>query len=341
MSDYFHALDVNKEVLEKTTKKAFYPYQRLNKIIEIPPSSGNIYYYDFSKKESKKFFLGKFDDLNNSGLTQCRIVEGNEKFGAIYQYKEDKNIESIKLIDLRSRRVYKNDNISNIEIIKVVYIKDLKKFMAIDKNGVCYEIKFKENNLELKKYSKIETGDLTLEQPINGVSAICNDSEIYFISRNEIGKNKLIKNRIIKYNFKTKKTDFILNINENYKTRALQYFPKQNILILEKVDRSKEDGTKRECSDIYLAEIKNNKVNIFYKSKYKNEENKYSKTLIEKLGCKNKDKNYIKDNDDDMRIRINDKGDKLVITRNIDIFHRNINKNIKRQVVDYYYIKRD
>ncbi|GAA0737221.1 hypothetical protein [Clostridium oceanicum] len=347
---YFHALDVNKKVLKQTKKKAFASnHFGLKEVSSLPKQNCNVYYNDFSKEKSKNNIILRNVNSCYSPLDTwwglVGMVDGNDNFANIYEYDSSKNIAGIELIDLQTKKIYTNNNVGDIKIVKILYVRDLKKFMVIDKNGVCYEIKFKKNDLELKKYSKIDTGDLTLEQPIFGVSCICDDSVIYFISRNRMGKNKLIKNRLIKYDFKTKKTNFILNTDEKDKTRVLMYFPKQNILILEKSDISKDGLEKKGPSDIYIAEIKKGKVNIFYKSKYKNEENKYSKTLIEKLGYKNKDGNYIKNNDDDMRIRINDKGDKLAITRNINIFHKNINKNtyksIEKQVIDYYQIKRD
>ncbi|GAA0737211.1 hypothetical protein [Clostridium oceanicum] len=348
ISKYFHALDVNKKVLKKTQNKTFGAHYDLKEIVPLPLEDGslncNLYYNDFSKEKSQHIFLGKLNDSdesgNNGGGGIC-MVDGNDQFATTYTYNCDKKIGGIKLIDLRSRKSYKNNNIENIEIIKVLYVKDLKKFMAIDRKGTCYEIMFKGNSLELKEFSKIDTGDLTLQYPLNGVLGICDDSAIYYMCSNGIGKNKLIKNRLIKYDFKTKKTDFILNTDEKDKTRVLMYFPKQNILILEKPDISKDGLEKKGPSEIYLAEIKGGKVNIFYKSKYKSEEKKCSHELFEKLGNNIKNKNCRKRNDINIVPFINEKGNKLAITRNIEIIDENIPKIIERQVIDYYDIKRD
>ncbi|GAA0737226.1 hypothetical protein [Clostridium oceanicum] len=355
---YFHALDINKKLLNETKKKAFAAsHYGLKEISRLSFEKGNFYYNDFSKEKSQQILLGKVSDLEDLSNDSPKnipfgdeyIVDGNDKFATFYRYtKIIKNnictgtVGFIRLLDLETKKLYKNDNIGDIEIIKVLYVKDLKKFMAIDKKGICYEIKFKGNSLKLEKFSQIDTGDLTLQQPCNGVAGRCNGSEIYFMSKNDIGKNKLIKNRLIKYNFKTKKTDFILNMDENDKTRVLDYFPKQNILILEKTDIPKE-GVLKGPSEIYLAEIKNGKANIFYKSKYKNEEKKYSKSLFEKLNTSGKEvsKNYIKSNDLCMYATINDKGDKLAIIRNINILKKYVpEEHIKGQVIDYYDIKR-
>ncbi|GAA0737216.1 hypothetical protein [Clostridium oceanicum] len=347
---YFHVLDVNKKLLKETRNNAFaFVHDGLKEISPLPLEKRNLYYNDFSKEKSRHIFLGKMNDFRNpldkSSFGPITMVDGNYNFGCVYGYGDSKKMGDIKIIDLKTKKIYKNNNIGNVEIIKVLYVKALKKFMTIDKKGICYEIMFKGNSLELKEYSQIDMGDLSFEVPYYSVLGKCNDSEIYFISRNKIGKNKFIKKRLIKYDFKTKKTDFILNTNKNDNTRVLDYFPKQNILILEKASISKKNGMKKQCSDIYLAEIKKDKVNIFYKSKYKNQVNKYSESLFKELSNKSKKENFSenheKNSDNQIRAYINDKGDKLAIMRDISIIEDSVFRISDNQVIDYYDIKRD
>lgn len=256
---------------------------------------GMIYYYDFTKNEdyvplikgaelfdglpikadrSKEIVKGK-DSYAYSIVSNkdCELVSGNEEYLAAWGIDDTTNKSVIRLLDIGSNKLYKSNFLDGIDVIKVLYIKELEKFVAIDKSGQCYKLNIKNDRIEVKSFSKIDLGDSDTIDYKWQITLI-NDSQIAI--SNGVKKSK---NILIRYDFKNNETNFLFNTSGDEWIRVVRYYPEENIIVLCK-EKDIEDmklknpnsqfvykEIKSSVESIYLAQIVNNKLEIFYESK--------------------------------------------------------------------------
>ncbi|WP_055665474.1 hypothetical protein [Desnuesiella massiliensis] len=281
---------------------------------------GMIYYYDFTKNEdyvplikgaelfdglpikadrSKEIVKGK-DSYAYSVVSNkdCELVAGNEEYLAAWGIDDTTNKSVIRLLDIGSNKLYKSDTLDGIDVRKVLYIKELEKFIAIDKNGQCYKLTIKGDRIEVENFSKIDLGDL---QTINY------KRQITLINGSQIAISNIVKklrNILIRYDFKNNEVNFLFNTSGDEWISVVEYYPEQNIIVLCK-EKDIEDMKlknpnrqfgykviKSSIESIYLAQIVDNKLEIFYESKL----NMKSEEISEFIRCS-----------------INEKGDKIFL----------------------------
>ncbi|GAA0737205.1 hypothetical protein [Clostridium oceanicum] len=347
-SDKFYSININENSLDKTNQES---YSCAVDSIKGPAldEKEKLYYYDFTEDKSKRFYIKGYNEGldENYKATNGNMynVDGNNRFLTYHtyriNYRTNKQIGTISLFDLKTNKLYKNNNIGDINISIVGYCKFLKKFIVFDNKGEIFKVNFNGQNLEIEKICKIDISDFRSNNmdisdfQLNNmdINAKIQNDNIYIINFDG--------NKLLKYNIKTKESKVLLDKRKEG-IKMLDYFPKQNVLVLEKENEVKDNNIKTKMySDIYLAEIKNDELNIFYRNSYKNIAEKYKKEMYEKLLNSNKKEDLIKMNHAFIT-NINDKGDKLSIIVNIEVGNKK-NKNIleRSQVVDYYNIKRN
>ncbi|SHI84332.1 hypothetical protein SAMN02745163_00844 [Clostridium cavendishii DSM 21758] len=303
--------------------------------------NGNSYlnYIDYEKSNEKKQVV-KFKDLykelfnlNGSYGTSNfeEIVEGRENFIAAYSFTEfikqgnDNEIISkftdkgnnnkifIKLLDMEKNKLYESDNI-NTEIIKIIYIKSIDSFIAIDKNANCYKLDINDNKIEFKKFSNIDIGDIG---EIRREQVVIVDEDTIAIT-----SLKYSENQIINYSFKNNKSTVLMKVNKDENVTIQAYYPKENLIVLSKSYKMKikarDNREESSYKDVYLAQMKNNKIEIFHKLKNMDKENEL----------------YIWN-----KITVNRKGDELFIARYLAVPEINSLENW-RTTYEFVNIKR-
>lgn len=318
----FYILDTNNESLKETNKELFYSFYHKNlKEVNFNPSEDKINYFDFEKNKNDLLIMkddlfheykDKYYKLSNR---EFELVDGNNDYMVAYTTEKSTGKGTIKLLEIKNKKLHENSDIGKIDIRKVVYIKSLKKFIAIDEKGQCYKLSIKGDKIELKEFSKIDLGDLNKFK--KDEIKVLNDSQIVIFN-----KNGSVENNLIKYDFKNNQVNFLFNIGKDQGIKISEYYPKQNILILQK---EKTYKLKRKpvgsYEDIYLAQIVDDRVEIFYKIKNTNKKHEYYNGT-ESI--------------------ISEKGDEIIIMRTLHGIDEDKNAQTNlHQVIGYYKINRN
>lgn len=235
----------------------------------------SLYYYDFT---DGKTFMEKlitpnqlFEEIaigsiRSSSDRMTDLVQGNEKYmlGIIYMpgARPKDRTTSIKLFDIDNKKLYKSENLNNMVICNIVYLKELKEFIAIENTGQTYKVSIFDNKIKLEKFKKIDLGSHNGFDILN-VSLVADDT----IAIKNIGaldfNGILSKPNILMmtYNFKNNKIEKIIRAQNDEDIRIEQYYHKQNLAVVSK--RSPKD--KSQIESIYLAKITENEINYIYK----------------------------------------------------------------------------
>ncbi|CDM70478.1 putative membrane protein [Clostridium bornimense] len=232
-----------------------------NKLVR-QSEDGKIHYINYDKSD-KEITLDNYiepynGDLNNSTIA---FLDGNDNYLVTYTYSTDENLyTTIKIYDINEKKLYTSDNLE-YSIYNIFFIKEINSIMAIDNSGQLYKITLSDNKINIEKNEKLTLDSLENNIGYNSVKVI-NDSEILILNRNS---NININNIITKYNFKTKKTTPLLNINEIEESIWVADINADgSLIVLEKGINNVEKGLV--VNQMYLAKIKNDSLDVFYKN---------------------------------------------------------------------------
>lgn len=318
----FYIFNTNNGSLKETNKELFDSFFHKNlKEVNFNYSVSKINYFDFEKNKNDLLIMkddlfheykDKYYKLSNG---EFELVDGNNDYMIAYTTEELTGKGTIKLLEIKSKKLHENSDIGKIGIRKVVYMKYLKKFIAIDAKGQCYKLNIKGDKIELKELSKIDLGDLTNFK--KDEIKVLNDSQIVIFN-----KNGSVENNLIKYDFKNNQVNFLFNIGKDQGIKISEYYPKQNILILQK---EKTYKLKRKSvgsyEDVYLAQIVDDRVEIFYKIKNTNKNHEYYGSS---------------------KSSISENGDEIIIMRSLHGVNEEKNELINiHKVIGYYKINRN
>ena len=223
---------------------------------------GKIHYINYDKSE-KEITLDNYTEPLNSDLNNCTItfLDGNDNYLVTYISPTDENQYTIiKIYDINEKKLYTSDNLE-YPIYNIFFIKEINSIMAIDNTGQLYKITLSDNKINIEKNEKLSLDSLENNIGYNAVKVI-NNNEILILNRNSYIN---IKNIITKYNFKTKKTTPLLNINKiNESIWVCDINSDGSLIVLEKGINNIEKGLV--INQMYFSKIENDSLDVFYKS---------------------------------------------------------------------------